>query len=405
MEDIKEFLYTFLNNYNRYKLKIFRLKKYGGNISFTEFLTNPMKTSILLVTLLFVFVFSKYKNLKVLDANNFNETLNNEYTLLYLTVDHPDCKECVQFGKLLDEIAEKKELSHVPFAVLDCYKKENEKVCADLMITYLPSIKLLKKNKNYREFIGIPMLTKIQKFIQKNAKHVTVVLNSQEEIDNFVKENKGKSIIGYFTNKDDEEHRAFIQLLETDPLFSFHPAAEVFNTELSAKVDGAPAIQLFRKGDTPVHISGAALANIRPWLSGFGFKIFDEVNEKSTLRYSYAKLPLAVAYLKTKDPKYMSLFEDVAKEMIGRFSWGHSKIRKEDEEALKALNFDINSETPKIIVFRADKDPSQNYSPYVYRGELEKSLLVTWAQGILDGKVEPEKAPVPDEIPATHDEL
>lgn len=363
-----------------------------------------MKTSLFVLTLLFVFAFSEFKNLKELDSSNFkNFTSSNEYTLVLLTANHPDCRECRQYEKILDVIAEQNDVKHVPFAVLDCNKYE--KICSELKVYYLPSIKLLKKDKNYREFGGLPKLAKVVKFVQTKAKHVTVTLNSQEEIDKFVQDNKGKAIIGYFTSKGDEEHSAFIKLLETDPLFSFHPAAEVFNTQLSAKVDGAPAIQLFRKGDSSVHISGPALSNVRSWLSAFGFKVFDEVNEKTSLRYSYAKLPLAVVYLNNKEPKYMSLFESVAKETSGRFSWAHSKVKKEDEEAFKALNLDFKADIPKIVVFRADKDPSDVQMPYIYRGEMEKTPLVAWAEGILDGSVEAEKPPMDDQIPVTHDEL
>jgi len=165
--------------------------------------------------------------------------------------------------------------------------------------------------------------------------------------------------------------------------------------ELSSKLGGEPAVQLFRSFDKSVSIRGEELKELKTFVTSNGYPLVEELSGANFNRFVEAGLVTVVLFddLEKKEQfaEHLTLLNKVAESLKGKasISYTNGVVYKEQ---LKAMGGDEN----KIPSFAAmDIQKRLNYP---YDGEFTQAAVQKWVEGILSGDVKPhlKSQPIPE---------
>lgn len=249
-----------------------------------------------------------------------------------------------------------------------------------------------RAGKFFKEYEQERSAEAIARWVLRNTGPPAKELKTQQEIDDFVKEQGGQAVIGFFKSKDSDEYKTFIKEIETAKVFEDFPAGEVFNEELVKAVEG-PAFKLYRTFDKPVVSKDFAKA--KEFVMANGYPLIEEISAKNFQRFIEANIPLAVLFLdysKEQEKKdTIKLVEGVASKTKGKMNWAYSD-GKEYKDQLDAMGGD-SSKLPAIAAMNIEK--RQNFP---YSGEMKEEEITQWAEDVAAGKVAPymRSDPIPE---------
>jgi protein disulfide-isomerase A1 len=235
--------------------------------------------------------------------------------------------------------------------------------------------------------------------MKKKTGPVAKALNSQPEIDAFVKENEGEALIGYYNSEADA--KKFFDAYTSDKAFEDFGAGYVVEPSL-VQQHGAGSIQLFRPFAEPLiykdsNPATADLEGFKEFVVSNGYPLVEEINSKNFQRFVDAGLPLAVLFTdptkKAESASLLKSFEEVATSFKGKMSFALSD-GVEYKEQLDSMGGN-SGKLPELAAM--DLEKRLNY-PFPSDDDLNKEAISEWVSNILNGKVKPfyKSEPVPE---------
>lgn len=349
-----------------------------------------MFKKLIIITLLSLLAicFAADSDVIVLDDNTIDAEIAKHPAIL-VEFYAPWCGHCKAFAPEYEKIATKLK-GKVPVAKIDC--DANRKSAEKYDIQGFPTVKLFKNGKFYKEYEQERTVDAVVRWVLRHTGPPAKELKTQQEIDEFVKEQNGQAVIGFFKSKDSDEYKTFIKEVESAKVFEDFPAGEVFDEELTKSVDG-PAIKLYRTFDTP--LVSKDFTKLKEFVTENGYPLIEEISAKNFQRFIEANIPLSVLFLDYSNEKQkqetIKLIEGVAAKTKGKMNWVYSD-GKEYRDQLEVMGGDP-SKLPAIAAMNIEK--RQNFP---YTGEMKEEDIIRWVEDVAAGKVAPfmRSEPIPE---------
>jgi len=289
-----------------------------------------------------------------------------------------------------------KGVSHLAKIDADKYRKTAE----SFEIQGFPTLKLFKNGKFFKDYTEGRKAENIIQWMKKKTGPVAKLLSSQQEIDEFVKENYGQALVGYYNNE--LEAKRFFDAYTSDKVFEDFAAGYTVESNLVQPL-GTGSILLFRSFAAPIEYEDKDTKT--PELEGFkefvvanGYPLVEEISSKNYQRFFDAGYPLAILFYdsakKEENDKIFKLYEEVASKFKGKFSFTTSD-GVEYREQLDAMG-GKDLQLPAIAAMNIEKRHN-----FPYSGQLTVQAISEYVEGILSGKTKPFFKS--DEVPQTND--
>eukprot|EP01080_Neovahlkampfia_damariscottae_P007248 gene7248-11566_t len=328
------------------------------------------------------------------DANFEEESKKHQFLLIEFYA--PWCGHCKQLAPEYEKAAtELKKFGAEYGALAKIDADSNRKTGEKFGIQGFPTLKLFRNGVDYKEYDGGRTAADIVAWMKKKTGPVAKLLNTQEEVDAFVKQMDGKALI-FYGAKDDEKHKQFLSTVTSDKAFDDFPAAEVFNEEL-VKAQGSGSVKLVRTNGEPLTYTGE-FSELKQFVVANGYPLVEEISAANFQRFAESGLPLGVVFIdysKTEEKEVtLKTVTAVAEKLKGKFMFAYSD-GVEYKDQITSMGADA-SKLPVVAAMNIELRVN-----YPYSGELEVDALTKWAEGIVSGEVKPFYKS--DPIPETND--
>jgi len=221
---------------------------------------------------------------------------------------------------------------------------------------------------------------------KKKTGPIAKLLKNQQEIDEFVKENNGQALIGYYLTE--EEAKRFFDAYSSDKVFEDFGAGYTIEPKLVQPL-GTGSILLFRSfNSSPIeyedkNINTPELEGFKEFVVSNGFPLVEEISSKNFQRFVDAGLPLSVLFVdhtkKEETDKILKIFEEIALKFKGKMSFATSD-GVEYKEQLESMGGNA-SQIPSIAAMNIEKRLN-----YPYNGQLNLNSISEWVENVISGK-------------------
>ena len=320
------------------------------------------------------------------DANFEEETKKHQFLLIEFYA--PWCGHCKQLAPEYEKAATELKKFGSDFGGLakidaDSNRKTGEK----FGIQGFPTLKLFRNGVDFKEYDGGRTAADIVAWMKKKTGPPAKTLNSQEEVDAFVKQMNGKALI-FYGAKDDEKHKSFLSTITSDKAFDDFPAAEVLSE------GSTTSVKLFRTNGEPLTFTGD-FSELKQFVVANGYPLVEEISAENFQRFAESGLPLGVVFMdysKSEEKEStLKTITEVAEKLKGKFMFAYSD-GVEYKDQITSMGAD-SSKLPVIAAMNIELRVN-----YPYSGSLDTNALVQWAEGIVSGTVKPfyKSDPIPE---------
>jgi hypothetical protein len=287
---------------------------------------------------------------------------------------------------------------NVTFAQMD--PEINEAITLKFNIHGYPTFILFKEGKLYRTYLEDLNEKKIQKWLQQKLLPIVTILNSQVEIDDFVKKNQ-KAIIGYFNSQNELEYKKFEKQNTNHKFIDDFATGVVLNEELVSK-EGQGSIKVFPENGEPKKFSEPMKTfpnwllfnGFPPLVQNYTYEIFTRINDVDVF--------IAFLYYNSSDPietkSQFKLLEELAETFKYKVLFVHTDGILFTEESRQ-----LNPEEIQLPMFQISK--IQTVDLYKYSEKFEKDSLTKWINKVINNQIKPVEIKEDEEIEMKHEKF
>eukprot|EP01080_Neovahlkampfia_damariscottae_P003535 gene3535-6270_t len=262
---------------------------------------NQTKQLISIFVFLCLIQFITSKNIKQVNQKTFVEEINKTkftFVKFYATWCEHSKNLAPEYEKVSFELQTYIENKNLSLLEVDLESNENMKLKESLKIDSYPSLKLYKNGIFIRDYIGERTTNEIVNFLTMMLTSKFSILTTENELNQFLKTNKGNALIGEFKNEKFENIKKLKKLIHSDIIFDEFPIGIFVNS--NSKND--ENIKLYSSQKTEISIfdlskNELSFENLKLFIYRNGFPFIDEINFGTFPRIAEAKLPLFIGFL------------------------------------------------------------------------------------------------------------
>jgi len=260
-----------------------------------------------------------------LTDENFDQTLaDNEY--VFVDFYAPWCGHCKTLAPVFEKVATqlKEEGSKIVIGKVDA--TQNEALATKYQVRGYPTLKLFRSG-NPIDFDSGRSQADIVNWLQKKTGPVSVLINTVEQLEEFLKKAGSKLIAFLAGDKDDsEEYKHWISTAQSGKIDDFL-AAHVTDKALFGE-HKAPSLHLHKEGEDTVSYAGEFdNTNLLKFIESEGFPLIEDLTQKVWTRSSTGRLPLVCVFVPSTSThqEVIDNARDIAKKFKGKVIFSFSQ--------------------------------------------------------------------------------
>ena len=249
-----------------------------------------------------------------------------------------------------------------------------------------PTLTLFKNGDPFRVYLGERTSKGIIDFLTLMLTKEISILRTENELNNFLKDNKGNSLIGEFKNENFEKIKKLKKIFLSDAVFEEFPIGIYINSTMLKNEE----IKLFSSFQNEISIFDSSknelnFENLKKFVLLKGYPFIDEINFSTFQRLAQLKLPLFIGFLNLTNEKqknyYMNVLEKIGKKFENKMKVVFANgIESKDQIETFGLN---SSKLPKFAGMKIQENMNFPYDEKDFKMEsFEK-----WINSFLDDPI------------------
>ena len=288
--------------------------------------------------------------------------------------------ECSHYGQQCKKVHEMHSIAvnrtkHLKISLGTVNCNLQMEVCDKNHLKIFPILFLYKNGQKIGEYGKQDSSDYITQWILEYVPRIYEILDSKREIEEFIKQKNGASLIGYFKSEKESDFEHLMIILKKNlNLVSILPVGIVFNSK------NENLIELHSK-DLPNPIQEKDIGQVGKLILKYGFNLVEKLSEITDYRVKVLKIPKIVLYLKNEYDieDYVKLLSKISSKFVGKLIFTYSDMNYDTLSDLDDEGADI--EKDQILMGYQVNGSSINF-----KEKIEIENIMNWCLKIIENK-------------------